>query len=321
VKTYKEVTMRIFVAGATGALGRQLVPRLIENGHEVTGMTRSRSKADAVHELGATPAIADALDPEQVAAAVAESNPEVIVHQLTALAGSLDLRHFDRTFELTNRLRTEATDHLLAAGRAVGARRFVAQSFTGWPYARTGGPVKSEEDPLDPDPVPGMRRSFAAIRHLENAVTGAEWTEGVVLRYGGFYGPGTSFWPGGEQFEQIRSRKWPVVARGAGIISLVRIDDAAEATLAAIERGKRGLYNIVDDSPQPVSEFLPGVAEAIEAPPPRRVPRWLARLLAGQAAAMMMTEGRGASNEKAKRELGWRPRHPSWREGLEEVLA
>jgi nucleoside-diphosphate-sugar epimerase len=309
--------MRIFVAGATGALGKQLLPRLMGSGHEVTGMTRSQSKVDEVRELGATPVVADALDPEQVAGAVAESNPEVIVHELTGLSGELDLRHFDRTFELTNRLRTEATDHLLAAGRAVGARRFVAQSFAGWPYARVGGPVKSEDDPLDPDPVPDMRRTFAAIRYLEDAVTAADWTEGIVLRYGGFYGPGTSFWPGGEQLEQIRKRRWPVVGSGAGILSLVRIDDAAEATVAAIERGGRGIYNIVDDSPEPASKFLPQVAEAIDAPPPRHVPRWLARLLAGKAATVMMTEGRGASNAKAKRELGWRPRFPSWREGLE----
>ena len=313
--------MRIFVAGATGALGMQLVPRLIEGGHQVTGMTRSRSKAETVRDLGATPVVADALDPEQIAGAVAGSNPEVIVHELTALSGELDLRHFDRTFELTNRLRTEATDHLLAAGRGVGVRRFVAQSFTGWPYARVGGPVKSEEDPLDPDPVPDMRRSFAAIRHLEDAVTGADWTEGIVLRYGGFYGPGTSMWNGGEQLEQIRERKWPVVGSGAGILSLVRVDDAAEATVAAIERGKRGIYNIVDDNPEPIRKWLPEVAEAIGAPPPRRVPRWLARLIGGTAATVMMTEGRGASNAKAKHELGWSPRHPSWREGLAEVRA
>lgn len=311
--------MRIFVAGATGALGKQLVPRLVGSGHEVTGMTRSRSKADAVRELGARPVVADALDPEEIASAIAATEPEVIVHELTSLTGSIDLKHFDRTFELTNRLRTEATDHLLAAGQAVGIRKFVAQSYTGWPYAREGGPVKSEEDPLDPSPVPGMERSLAAIRHLEDAVTGSGWTEGIVLRYGGFYGPGTSFWPGGEQYEQILRRKWPVVGSGGGMMPLVRIDDAAEATQAAIERGRRGIYNVCDDSPEPVNRWLPEVAEAIGAKPPRRVPRWLARVLAGEVPTVMMTEGRGASNAKAKRELGWSPRHPSWREGLAEV--
>jgi nucleoside-diphosphate-sugar epimerase len=311
--------MRIFVAGASGALGRQLVPRLVANGHQVTGMTRSGSKADAVRELGATPVAADALNPDDISRAVAEANPEVIVHELTALSGKLDMRHFDRTFALTNRLRTEATDHLLAAGKAVGVRRFVIQSFTGWPYARTGGPVKAEEDPLDPDPLPNMRQSFDAIRHLEGAVTGADWTQGIVLRYGGFYGPGTSMWPGGEQLELIRKRRFPVVGSGDGIWSLVRIDDAAEATAIAVERGTRGIYNIVDDGPVRAGELLPGLAAAIKAKPPRHVPRWLGRLLAGEGAAIMMTELRGASNTKAKRELGWHPRHPTWQEGFEEV--
>ena len=313
--------MRIFVAGATGALGKQLLPRLVANGHEVTGMTRSASKADAIREMGATPVVADALDPDEVAQAVAEANPEVIVHELTALADSLDLRNFDRTFEVTNRLRTEATDHLLAAGRAVGVRKFVAQSFTGWPYERIGGPIKGEDDPLDPNPLHKMRETFAAIQHLEKAVTGADWTEGIALRYGGFYGPGTSLWPGGEQLEMIRERKLPVVGSGAGIWSLVRIDDAAEATVDAIERGKRGIYNIVDDDPVTAAELLPGLAEAIDAPPPRKVPRWLGRLFAGKPAVVMMTELRGASNGKAKRELGWEPTHPSWRDGFAEVAA
>jgi nucleoside-diphosphate-sugar epimerase len=311
--------MRIFVAGAAGALGKQLIPRLVENGHEVTGMTRSESKSALVEELGATPVVADGLDPEQVASAVAEANPEVIVHELTALSGNPDMRHWDRYFELTNRLRTEATDHLLAAGRAVGVKRFVAQSYAGWPYARSGAWVKTEDDTLDPNPVPAMRQSFDAIRYVEDTVTGADWTEGIVLRYGGFYGPDTSVWSGGEVTELIRKRRFPVVGDGKGVWSFVRIDDAADATVAAIERGKRGIYNIVDDSPEPVSEWLPGIAQTVGAKPPRHIPRWLGRLLAGEVVAVMMTEIRGASNEKAKRDLGWSPKFPSWREGLAEV--
>jgi nucleoside-diphosphate-sugar epimerase len=313
--------MKVLVAGATGALGRQLVPRLAAGGHEVVGMTRSASKREVVRDLGATPAVANALEPEEVAHAVAEAQPEVIVHELTALSGSLDMRHFDRDFALTNRLRTEGTDHLLAAGRAVGVRRFVAQSFAGWPFARRGGPVKAEDDPLDPTPPEGMRRTLDAIRHLEDAVTGAEWTEGVALRYGGFYGPGTSLTANGEALEQIRKRKFPVVGDGGGVWSFIHIEDAAEATVAAVERGRRGIYNVVDDDPARVAEWLPAVASAVGAKPPRKVPRWLGRLLAGEAATVMMTDVRGASNAKAKRELDWQPRHPSWREGFAEAGA
>jgi nucleoside-diphosphate-sugar epimerase len=308
--------MKVLVAGATGALGRQLVPQLVARGHEVYGMTRSESKAESVRAMGASPLVADALDPEAVASAVAESEPEVIVHQLTALSGSLDMRHFDREFALTNRLRSEGTDHLLAAGRAVAVKRFVAQSFAGWPFARVGGPVKSEDAPLDPHPPEGARQALAAIRHLEEAVTGASWTEGIVLRYGGFYGPGTSLGPDGEHRELLRKRGFPVVGRGEGVWSFIHIEDAAEATVAAVEHGSRGIYNVVDDEPAPVAEWLPAIAEAVGAKRPRRVPRWLGRLLAGEVATVMMTEVRGASNEKAKRELGWRPGHPSWRDGL-----
>jgi nucleoside-diphosphate-sugar epimerase len=308
--------MKVLVAGATGALGKQLVPRLAAAGHEVTGMTRSESKRDALRALGAVPVVADALEPEDVARAVAAAEPEVIVHQLTALSGSLDMRHFDRDFALTNRLRTEGTDHLLAAGRAVGVRRFVAQSFAGWPYERSGGSVKTEDDPLDPEPVAAMRRSLEAIRRLEASVTGADWTEGVVLRYGGFYGPGTSLGPDGEHLEAIRRRRFPVVGDGAGVWSFLHIEDAADATVAAVERGTRGIYNIVDDEPARVAEWLPVVASSLGARPPRRVPRRLGRLLAGEAVAVMMTEMRGASNAKAKRELGWKPGHPSWRQAM-----
>jgi nucleoside-diphosphate-sugar epimerase len=312
----KELMMRVFVAGATGAIGKQLVPRLVAAGHEVHGMTRSESKQAMLHELGATPVVADALDPDQVAEAVGRARPDVIVHQLTAIPARLDLRHVNRDFAPTNRLRTEGTDHLLSAGQAVGVRRFVAQSNGAFPYARTGGPVKSEEDPLDPTPPREMRESWAAIRHLEEAVLGADWTEGIVLRYGGFYGPGTSLAPGAEQVELVRKRKFPLVGDGGGVWSFVHIADAAEATVAAIEHGSRGVYNVVDDDPAPVAEWLPALAAELGAKKPMRVPRFIGRLFAGEYGVVIMTEIRGASNAKAKRELAWRPAHPSWRDGF-----
>jgi nucleoside-diphosphate-sugar epimerase len=307
--------MKVFVAGATGAMGKQLVPRLVAAGHRVVGTTRSEAKQGALWDLGATPMVVDALDAEQVASAVAEAEPDVIVHELTSIA-TLDMRHFDRSFALTNRLRTEGTDHLLSAGRAVGIQRFVIQSYTGWPYARAGGPVKTEKDPLDPTPAREMRESLAAIRHLEDAVTGADWTEGIVLRYGGFYGPGTGLTPGGPEFEMVRKRKFPVVGNGGGVWSFVHIADAAEATVAAVEHGKRGIYNVVDDDPAAVADWLPALAESIGAPKPWHVPRFVGRVFAGEAGVVMMTDIRGASNAKAKRELGWEPQHPSWREGF-----
>jgi nucleoside-diphosphate-sugar epimerase len=308
--------MKVLVAGATGALGTQLLPRLVEAGHEVTGMSRTPAKREQIEELGAKAAIADALDADQVAAVVGEAEPDVIVHQLTALSGDLNLKHFEETFALTNRLRTEGTDHLLSAGRAVGVERFVAQSFAGWPFAKVGGPVKSEEDPLDEDPIEPVRTTLEAIRYLEQAVTGAEWTVGIALRYGGFYGPGTSLDGDSEMLDAIRKRKFPIVGSGKGVWSFIHVADAADATVAAIERGERGVYNVVDDEPAPVAEWLPAVAENLGAKPPRRVPRFVGRLLAGQAAAVMMTELRGASNAKAKRELGWQPGHPTWRTAL-----
>lgn len=307
--------MRVLVAGATGAIGRQLVPRLVAAGHEVHGTTRSRSKLAMLSDLGAEPAVADALDPDQVAQAVAKVKPEVIVHQLTAI-GSLDLRHFDHDFALTNRLRIEGTDHLLSAGRAVGVRRFVAQSNAAFTYARTGGAVKGEEDPLDPSPARDMRTMVDALRHLEQAVLGAGWAEGIVLRYGAFYGPGTSMVMGGEQFEMIRKRRFPLVGDGTGVWSFIHIADAADATVAAVEQGSSGIYNIVDDDPAPVAEWLPALAQTLGAKKPMRVPTFIGRLFAGEAGAVMMTELRGASNAKAKRELAWRPEHPSWRQGF-----
>jgi nucleoside-diphosphate-sugar epimerase len=307
--------MRVFVAGATGAIGKQLLPRLVDAGHEVTGMTRSESKQAMIRELGAVPMVADALSPDDVAEAVRRARPEVIVHQLTALAGVE--RYTERDAVPTNRLRTDGTDYLLSAGQAVGVRRFVAQGVAGYgAYARSGGPVKSEEDSLDPAPVRDMRGTLAVICHLEAAVLGAERTEGIVLRYGVFYGPGTSLAPGEEQFELIRRRKFPVVGDGGGVWSFIHVADAAEATVAAIEHGSRGVYNVVDDDPAPVSEWLPALAQTLGAKKPMRVPRFIGRLAAGEAGVVMMTEIRGASNAKAKRELAWRPAHPSWRDGL-----
>ena len=300
--------MRVFVAGATGAIGRPLVSHLVEAGHEVHGMTRSESKQAMLDELGAVPVVADALDPDQVAEAVGRAKPDVIVHQLTALAGR-GLRGLKRRVAMTNRLRSEGTDHLLSAGQAVGVRRFVAQSVA--LYARTGGPVKSEDDPVDLTPPGRQREAAAAMVHLEEAVLGAEWTEGIVLRYGGFYGPGTGM------DEWFRKRRFPLVGDGGGVWSFIHIADAAEATVAAVEHGSRGVYNIVDDDPAPVAEWLPALTRMLSGKKPRRVPSFIVRLAAGEFAVLMMTEGRGASNAKAERELGWHPAHPSWREGFE----
>jgi nucleoside-diphosphate-sugar epimerase len=314
--------MKVFVAGATGALGRQLVPILVDRGHEVTGMTRTPAKQELLRELGARPVVADALDPEAVAQAVAEAEPEAVIHQLTAIdAGALG-RSLDKMFAETNHLRTEGTDHLLAAARAVGARRFIVQSFAGWPYERTGGPIKSEEDPLQEQPPKTVSETLGGIKYLERVVTTAEGVEGIALRYGGFYGPGTSIAvnPDGEQVEMIRKRRYPVVGNGAGIWSLVHIHDAAEATAAALDRGRAGAYNVVDDEPAPVSVVLPELAKAVGAKAPRHFPRWVGRLLAGDGMTIMMTEVRGASNAKAKRELGWELRYPSWRLGFREGL-
>ncbi|MEU8307240.1 NAD(P)-dependent oxidoreductase [Actinomadura sp. NPDC048955] len=308
--------MRVLVAGATGAIGRELLPRLIEAGHEVFAMVRGESGMSEATRMGAEPVVADALDRAQVEAAVRQAAPEVIVHQLTAI-GHVDTRHFERTFAATDRLRTEGTDNLLAAARAVGVRRFVVQSNGAFTYDRTGGPVKSEDDPLDRSPIAQMTSMIAAIGHLEKAVLDADWTEGIVLRYGAFYGPGTSMAPGSEQFEMIRKRRFPIVGDGGGVWSFVHIADAAEATLAAVENGGRGVYNIVDDDPAPVSQWLPELAAMLGARKPMRVPRFVGRLAAGEAGVVLMTELRGASNAKAKRELGWHPAHPSWRQGLQ----
>jgi 2-alkyl-3-oxoalkanoate reductase len=300
--------MRVFVAGASGAIGARLVPQLVARGHQVIGTSRSPQKAERLQALGAEPVVLDLLDPGAVREAVTSARPEAIVHQATALAGMNDLKHFDRSFTQTNRLRTEGLDALLAAAGETGVGRFVAQSFAGWPYAREGGAVKTEDDPLDPTPVSAMRETLAGIRHLEQAVVAAG---GVALRYGGFYGSRDD-----AQLELVRKRRFPIVGDGGGIWSFVHLDDAASGTVLALERGASGIYNIVDDDPAPVREWLPALAAVIGAKPPRRVPRWLARLVAGEAGVVLMTEIRGASNAKAKRELGWTPRYPSWREGF-----
>jgi nucleoside-diphosphate-sugar epimerase len=314
--------MKVFVAGATGALGKQVVPMLVSRGHEVTGMTRIPAKEDLIRSLGARPAVTDALDPEAVAEAVAEAEPDAVIHELTAINAGAFGRSLDKMFAQTNRLRTEGTDHLLAAARAVGARRFIAQSFAGWPFERTGGPVKTEEDPLASNPPKSVSETLGAIKYLERVVTEAEGIEGVALRYGGFYGPATSIAlnPDGEQVAMLRKRRLPVIGNGAGIWSFVHIADAAAATVAALDHGEPGVYNVVDDEPATAAAILPDLAKAIGADPPRRIPRWLGRLIAGEGNTIMMTEVRGASNEKAKRELRWEPRYPSWRLGFREGL-
>lgn len=314
--------MRIFIAGASGAIGGELVPQLVARGHEVVGTTRSAAKTGALRALGAEPVIVDALDPDSVGDVVAKAEPEVVVHQLTALSGPLNFRNAKRGAAATNRLRTEGTDHLLAAARAVGVGKFVAQSNSLW-MERTGGPVTDENGRLEPNPPAGAEELVAALRHVEDAVTGVTWADGIALRYGGFYGPGTglSAAPDAVMTEQIRKRRFPIVGGGGGVWSLVHITDAASATVAAIERGKPGIYHVADDEPAPVRELLLGLARVLDAKPPRRVPAWLARLLAGGAAVDMITRARGISTEKTKRELDWTPQYPSWRTGFTNGLS
>jgi nucleoside-diphosphate-sugar epimerase len=307
--------MRVFVAGATGAVGRPLVSQLVAAGHQVTATTRSESKFGELAALGAQPVAMDGLDAAAVGEAVAAAEPDAIIHQMTALAGRAGLKHFDRSFAITNQLRTIGTDNLLAAARAAGVARFVAQSFTGWPNARIGGPVKTETDPLDPIPPKNQRASLTAIRHTEQAVTEAP-LEGVVLRYGLLYGPGAAQ----DWFELIHKRRMPVVGDGAGIWSMLHVVDAASAAVAALERGS-GIYNIADDDPAPTADVLTTIAEIIGAKPPRHVPVWLARMAAGDVGVSMMTSVRGSSNARAKAELDWTPRWPSWRDGFRYGMA
>ncbi len=307
--------MRVFVAGAPGAVGRRLVPLLVARGHQVTGTTTSNKSKNAILAMGAEPVVVDGLDAAGIGEAVARAEPDAIIHEMTALSGTPDFRHFDRWFALTNRLRTEGTVHFLAAAKASGVKRFVAQSFTGWSNSREGSWIKTEDDPLDPRPVKEQTETLAAIKFLERAVLDAP-LEGIVVRYGGLYGPGSS-----ETLAEIlRKRMFPVIGNGAGIVSSTHVDDAAGGTVAALERGRRGVYNIVDDDPAPSRELIPAIAEALGAPKPLRIPAWLGRLLAGEVAVTMMTEGRGSSNAKAKRELGWEPSWPSWREGFRRGL-
>lgn len=300
--------MRVLVAGASGAIGTRLVPQLVERGHEVIGTSRTPRNADRIRRHGAKPVALDLLDPAAVRKTVLGAEPDAIVHEATALTGLADFKHFDRTFHLTNRLRTEGTEALLAAAREAGVTRFVAQSNANHRYAREGGPVKSETDPVDHTPVEAMAESVAAMRRLDEAVADAG---GAALRYGIFYGA-----PGDDMVETVRARKFPIVGDGAGVWSFIHLDDAAAATVLALEQGAAGIYNVVDDEPAPVREWLPELAAIIGAKPPQRFPRAMARLLAGHAPVIMGTESRGASNAKAKRELGWTPRHPTWREGF-----
>lgn len=303
--------MRVFITGATGAIGHWLVPQLQERGHELVASVRSAAKADRLRAMGVKSVILDLLDVEAVRLAVCASHADAIIHEATALAGVADLKHFDRSFARTNELRTRATDHLVAAARASGVRRLVAQSYTGWPYGRGGSEIKTEDDPLDPYPIPSMRESLDAIKHLEHTIVGAG---GIALRYGAFYGA-----PDDRMLPLVRRRMLPIVGDGGGVWSWLHLEDAAAATVLAVERGASGVYNVADDEPAPVSEWLPALAEAIGAPTPRRAPRFLARLLAGEAVVSMMTEVHGVSSAKAKRELGWTLRHPTWRRGFAEA--
>lgn len=311
--------MNVFIAGGSGAIGMRLIAQLIANRHQVTAMTRSERKQSLVAELGAQPVLGDALDRGSVIQAVMRAEPEVVINQLTSLSGATSIKHFDREFALTNRLRSEGGDHLVEAARAAGARRLIAQSYGNWNYERRGGRVKSEDDPLDPDPPAEQTESLRAIVHAEQAVLGADGIEGIVLRYANFYGPGTSYAADGEITEMVRKRKFPIVGDGAGVWSFIHVDDAAAATVAAVDHGDPGVYNVADDEPAAVSEWLPVLAAALGAKPPRRVPVWLGRLAVGDVGVSMMTRIRGISNAKAKRELGWTPVHPSWRQGFRGI--
>ncbi|MFD0363051.1 NAD-dependent epimerase/dehydratase family protein [Nocardia sp. GCM10030253] len=306
--------MRVFVAGGTGVMGRRLVPGLVARGHHVTATTTGPGKLGLLERLGADAVVMDGLDAVSVGAAVAAARPDAIVHQMTAIGGKPDIKHMDRWFATTNRLRTEGTDHLLAAAEATDVSNFVAQSYAGWNGIRKGGWVKTEDDPLDMHPGTSAHAVMGAIWHVEDVVVKAG---GAALRYGALYGPGAI----DGQIELVRKRQFPLVGGGTGYISWVHLDDAASATVLAVEQQAKGVFNIVDDEPAPASEWLPYLAACAGAKPPLRVPKWLARMLAGDVAVAMMTEGRGFSNAKAKRELGWELRYPSWRQGFKEALA
>jgi nucleoside-diphosphate-sugar epimerase len=313
--------MRVFLAGSTGAIGKRLTPLLVAAGHTVTGTTRHPNKTDSIRAAGAIPAVVNALNAAEVLEAVQRAAPDVIIHELTAIPTTFDLRRFDEEFALTNRLRTEGTDNLMDAARKVGCRRLIAQSYAVWPYARTGGWVKTEEDPLISSPEPAIRQSLEAIRHVESAVVDDRTISGVILRYGAFYGPGTSLGEGGSFLEDIRRRRMPIVGNGAGYWSFIHIDDAASATLAAVEANGAGIYNVCDDEPASVSQWLPFLASALGAKAPRHIPAWLGRIVIGRHGVAWMTEIRGASNQKAKSLLRWKPKWPTWRTGFLHGLA
>lgn len=308
--------MRVFLAGASGAIGRRLTPMLVAAGHTVTGTTRHADKTAAIRAAGATPAVVDALNASQVLEAVQRAKPEVIIHELTAIPANLNLRRLDEEFAMTNRLRTQGTDNLIAAARQTGCQRFIAQSIVFWVYARTGGWIKTEEDPLLNSPEPAVRETFAAVKKLESAVLENHAIAGVVLRYGGLYGPGTSLALGGGILEAVRQRRLPIVGEGTGYWSFLHIDDAASATLAAMESDGLGIFNICDDEPAPVSEWLPYLANVLGAKPPRHIPKWLGRMIIGSHGVAWMNDIRGASNQKAKSQLHWRPKWESWRHGF-----
>lgn len=313
--------MRIFLAGATGAVGRRLVPLLVQRGYEIVATTRSAQNNAALRELGTEPVIVNALDRDALMRAVAAAKPDVVVQQLTSLRHMKSLKRFDQEFADTNRLRTEGTAYLLEAARAAGAKRFIAQSFTGWSNIRQGGRVKTEDDPLDPNPPHSMQQTLDAIKQMERLVSNAQAIEPVVLRYGYLYGPGTSFDRGGDITEAIRRRQLPLVGSGAGVWSFIHTDDVAAATAIAIAGVPAGIYNIVDDEPAEVATWLPELARIIGAKPPRHVPAWLGRFAIGDSGVAMMTESRGSSNAKAKRAFTWQPRYASWRDGFRHDLA
>jgi nucleoside-diphosphate-sugar epimerase len=315
----EEFAMKIFIAGATGAVGRPLVSACIEAGHSVIGLTRTQTKAELIREMGAEPAIADGLDTDAVAEVLSSTRPDAVIHEMTNLAGATDLRNFDRTFAGSNQLRTRGTDILLAAARASGVKRFIAQSYCGWPYARTGDAIKTEADALDPDPPAELRATLEAIQYVEKTVTRSVHPEGIVLRYGSFYGPGTGMLDNA-MLAQISNRRMPLIGDGAGWWSFVHVADAATATVRALEHGRPGsIYNIVDDDPAQVREWLPALAEIVGAKRPIHLPAWIARIIAGEHLVTMMTQVRAGSNRKARTELGWQPHHPYWREGFSEI--
>jgi len=312
--------VKVFVAGSTGAIGRSLLPLLIEKRHDVVALVRTPARAKDVEALGARAAVADALDPDGLRAAIRRAAPEAVIHELTSLKGVTNFRRFDQTFALTNRFRTRTLDTMLAAARSIGVRRFIAQSYCGWPYAREGSPVKTEDDPLDPTPPASFRESLAAIRYLEDTIRQTRDIQAFALRYGNLYGPGTDISAEGTVADLVSRRKLPLFGSGAGVWSFIHVRDAASATVAAMSRGSPGIYNVVDDEPVPVNVWLPALANALGARPPRRLPAWVGALLLGDGGLSMMTLARGGSNAKSKRDLAWQPSFASWRRGFVEGL-